>query len=209
MSIDITQNHSIQLAGASALAFCVGALASYFVTRKYLAEKFEAQAQEDIQDVKRHYNVPTKPETPEAALEQFVPQDDISSKAKDVVEKILEDNSYALVVDNVEDTTWDYKTEIANRDADIPYVIHYDEFMENEHQHEQVTLTYYETNQVLVDDKDEPLNDMDIVGVENLTRFGYGSNDENVVYIRNETIGIDIELVYSGLDFARDILGLN
>ncbi|HEX4503414.1 MAG TPA: hypothetical protein VH187_20005, partial [Scandinavium sp.] len=79
---------------------------------------------------------------------------------------------------------------------DVPYIIHIDEFRENPLSHDQTTYTYYEMDDVLSDSRDTTVDDMDrVIGLGNLGKWGHGSQDPNVVYIRNEELGMDIEVV--------------
>lgn len=107
---------------------------------------------------------------------------------------------------------WDYAVEQANRDAnpEIPYIIHHDEFFENEREWEQASLTYYEGDDVLADEKDQPVPDPEsTVGNDALGRFGFGSKDRNVVYVRNESIEVDFEIMRSTGKYSVEVLGLD
>jgi hypothetical protein len=79
---------------------------------------------------------------------------------------------------------FDYNAEIANRSEDHPFVISFDEYDENEEGHSQVTITYFDGDDVLVDEKEQPIDDVEnTVGTENLQKFGHGSKDSKIVYI--------------------------
>lgn len=108
------------------------------------------------------------------------------------------------------DEGWDYEEEMELRleNPDVPYVIHLDEFMENEFSHEQVCLTYYAGDEVLADELDEPIPYPDpIVGLENLKRFGHGTDDPSVVLIRNERLSMDYEVALAEGKFSHEVLG--
>lgn len=91
---------------------------------------------------------------------------------------------------------WDYAVEVKTRSADVPYIIHVDEFRQNEPEHEQVTLTYYEEDDILADQRNIVVDDMDaVIGLGNLGRWGHGSNDPNITYIRNEELKLDAEIL--------------
>lgn len=107
---------------------------------------------------------------------------------------------------------WDYNLEIADREANPgqPYVISFEEFQANEESHDQSTLTYYSEDDVLTESNDTPIDNTDyVVGDDNLQRFGHGSKDRNVVYIRNERMGSDFEVVRSGGSYKKEVLGLD
>lgn len=105
---------------------------------------------------------------------------------------------------------WDYNAEIADRELhpNIPYAISFEEFNENAEDHEQTTLTYYAMDDTLVDAQDKPIDNTDYaVGDDNLNRFGHGSGDPNVVYVRNEKIDMDFEIVRSNGSYQKEVFG--
>lgn len=105
---------------------------------------------------------------------------------------------------------FDYQAELLKRNADEPYVITHDEFMENENGWEQPNLTYYNGDDILTDDQDIPIPDIEgIVGSENLSKFGYGSRDRNVVYVRNEKLESDYAIALSMGEFAKEVAGFS
>lgn len=106
---------------------------------------------------------------------------------------------------------WDAEAEEANRNPEVPYVISHDEFMENSFEHEQSTLTYYvgDGDDILAESDDSIINEVEsIVGNDNLNRFGHGSRDPNVVYIRNERTEADYEVVRHTGSYAETVHGL-
>lgn len=103
---------------------------------------------------------------------------------------------------------FDYETEERNRSEDTPYVISHDEFMASEKDYQQVSLTYYEGDDVLADEKDQVIDDEDaVVGSHNLLRFGQGSKDNNIVYIRNDRLTLEFEVVRSQNKYVEQVLG--
>lgn len=105
---------------------------------------------------------------------------------------------------------FDYDTELSKRSEDRPYVISYDEFMQNDSGYTQVSFTYYETDDTLTNEEDEAVENVDAtVGTDNLTRFGHGSNDPNIVYVRNEKTELDFEVTRSMGSYAEEVQGFN
>ena len=103
---------------------------------------------------------------------------------------------------------FDYAAEVAKRDPDEPYVITHDEFMEGENGFVQTTMTYYNGDDILTDDQDIPVVDIEaVVGSENLSKFGYGSRDRNVVYVRNEKLEQEYEIAFSQGEFSKEVAG--
>lgn len=126
----------------------------------------------------------------------------------------LAHNDPLLVTTNVfEDSvgyedTFDLQEELKLRTPDKPYVITKDEYFQNESELEQLSLTYYGGDNVLADDRDKPVDDIEkIVGVANLDRFGEGSEDPNVVYIRNEKLSLEAEINWSQGKYSYEVLG--
>lgn len=104
---------------------------------------------------------------------------------------------------------WDYAIETKNRKGDAPYVIHVDEYNDESHSYDHYMLTYYEDDDVLADEKDGVIEDQDaMVGLANLSKFGHGSNDVNIVYVRNDEKEMDIEVVRSAGSYAEEVHGL-
>lgn len=106
---------------------------------------------------------------------------------------------------------WNYEKELKTRNPNAPYVIHRDEYDEGPHgdkEHEKHHLTYFAGDDVLSDERDKVLDDKDgVVGIENLARFGHGSGDQDTVYIRNESLQVDIELTRSDGNYATEVHG--
>lgn len=106
------------------------------------------------------------------------------------------------------DGEWSYEAELAGRSPDEPYIIHHDEYMENEDEHNQVTVTYYDGDDVLVDERERPIPDVDeTIGLEATKLFGHGSKDPNIVYVRNDRLDLDFEVVLSTGKYAEIVLG--
>lgn len=104
------------------------------------------------------------------------------------------------------DGDWDYEAEMANRGPRDPYIIHYDEFINNESDFAQETLTYYAGDDIMADQEDTPLYGFsDLMGE---LKFGHGSNDPNVVYIRNPGIRMEWEILLHIGKFEQEVLGL-
>jgi hypothetical protein len=142
--------------------------------------------------------------------------DDEIAKALETLDRMVKDSTDEAVV-VVEDvnvfdmdvTVWDLDKEMAQRDPLQPYIISEDEFMQNDPEHEQVQVTYYQGDDILSDAKDEPIPDVNgTVGEDNLTRFGHGSDNANMVFVRNEVMATDFEIERSFGNFAEEVHGI-
>lgn len=107
---------------------------------------------------------------------------------------------------------WDWVEERAYREAldeGIPYVLHRDEYFPNENGWDQMSLTYFEGDDILADDNDTPVDDQDaMVGLANLPKFGHGSGDPNVVYVRNPELQLEMEIIHSDGKFSEQVRGM-
>lgn len=101
---------------------------------------------------------------------------------------------------------WDYELERSSRTKENPYVIHADEFNADEFGwSSQTTLTWYEGDQILTDSNDVPIyNPHTVVGE---LRWGHGSGDPNVVYIRNERLQAEYEVLRDEGSYEIIVLG--
>ena len=103
-----------------------------------------------------------------------------------------------------DDDDWNYEEELETRSPDKPYVIHRDEYFANEMQLTQSTLTYYKGDNVLCDDLDVPVYQPEkVVGP---LKFGHGSQDPSIVYIRNEELEGEYEVLLEYGTFESEIL---
>lgn len=129
-----------------------------------------------------------------------LPLEEVPPEVPEETRNVFEDTS--------SDHVWDYAVESRIRSANPgrPFVIHLDEFGEEGRQ--TVCFTYYEEDEILADDRDEPVDNVDeLIGLENLNRFGHGTDNINILLIRNETIELDIEIAKSGGSYAEDVKG--
>ena len=110
------------------------------------------------------------------------------------------------VFTDAKDYEFDLEEEKKKRRPDRPYILEHDEFYESEYQ--AVTLTWYEGDEVLADEKDEHIPDIDkVVGEDNLLRFGAGSRDPNIIYVRNEKLEVDFEIVKNDGSYMEQVHG--
>lgn len=109
------------------------------------------------------------------------------------------------------DDHWDYNSELTRRSPLRPYVIHVDERAESVYV--EATYTYYDIDDVLCNEGDEviaPGTEREtLVGEANLNLFGHGSLDANVVYIRNDRLEMDLEIIRSANSYAEEVHGFD
>ena len=102
---------------------------------------------------------------------------------------------------------WDYEAELVAREkaSGKPHIIHQDEFFAQESEYTQTTCTYYVGDDILVDEKDVPVHNHTLVVGE--LRFGHGSLDPNVVYVRNTSLKGEYEILKHDGFYTIEVLG--
>ena len=229
-TVTVVKNNPALLVGVGIAGVAVGAVAGYFATRKYMTTKYEAIIESEVAQAKEFYSALSKKddyETPEAAARKLGVETGLNPEAaraaSDAIEALrnyqpssdISEEEPKAVVNNIFVNSqplddYDFDVEVENRDYSRPYIISREEFMENEPEHDQNTVTYYEGDDVLVDERDDVIEDTEgTVGDDNLTRFGHGSKDNNIVYIRNEIRDVDFEVVRSRGKYAKEVLGFD
>ena len=116
-----------------------------------------------------------------------------------------DDDSLVVNVFSDEDDDWDYEEEEQTRNPDHPYVIHRDEYDQNEDDYGQSTLTYYAGDNILCDEHDVPVYDPErVVGA---LQFGHGSKDPSICFIRNDRLLAEYEVLFDPGSFQEEVLG--
>lgn len=206
-------------AGFIALGTAIaGGIGGYFVAEKRLRTKYEKLAEEEIDAMREHFRArlvakEVKPELSDLGkkvedLGYRAPEGrDPLNSTQDPAAPIAVPPSRNIFEEAEAEISWDQEAELAGRDTKSPYVIHVDE--RHERNYTESTLTYYSGDDVLCDEQDKVIADQDlVVGLQNLDRFGHGSNDPNIVYIRNDDLGIEVEVVRSERTYAEDVHGM-
>jgi len=220
---------------ASTISLASGAAAGYVVATKRLEEKYQEIADQEIAEAKDFYaqlNKAGKYSDPEKLAEKYADEEVPVAPKKSIGDsKLVRDAAEAMVdyqgistekakEQSVHEITKNVFDEIQpevepeeeelllERDESKPYVISYDEFMTGEKDYIQRNLVYYAGDNALVDEADQPIPAIDeVVGEDNLQRFGVASKDPNVVYVRNEIMSLDFEIARSEGKFAHEVLG--
>lgn len=93
---------------------------------------------------------------------------------------------------------------------DDPYIITIDDYNTTNSHYDKITVTYYSEDDVLADENEEIISDPNsIIGEDALLNFGEGSDDADIVYVRNEKIAVDYEVIRVYKSYSRDILGID
>lgn len=217
------------------VAGAAGALVGYKIAQRKLSKEFDERLEQEIQETKDFYNTVHKTEyaSPEEAVQALIPDEELQDAMREyqgrpdrehfpydkvapkvkVVEEVVEQTETVITSNIFEGSEWDWDHENAERArlGDEPYIITVDEFMENEPDYQQNSLTYYVEDDTLADESNEIIHDVvNILGSEELLgRFGHGSKDPRTLYIRNKRLDLDFEIVMSDRSYAVDVLGFS
>lgn len=230
-------NNKLVLVGTAIVSLGAGVAIGYKVAKKRLEPKYEALARDEIREAQEHYKklsakseYPTPadavaaliPEEAQEALEQYqgkprtvgrvveITEDEhglhVKAQRDEEVQEVQHRNIFVNGAPLNADE-WDYDVELEQRNEDKPYIIHEDEFNENEPDFEDMVLTYYSADGVLTNDQDEIVDDVEgLVGSRNLKKFGHGSSDKNMLFIRNHRRGLNIEISRSMGSYSKEVL---
>lgn len=177
----------------AAISFGGGLAVGIFLGHRHVVgETVEAMQEEldrSVEEIKERSKVVIPEDHPafQEPSHEITVEEHIRRKLETHVE---EQQEVPLVTTNVFPTPedWDYEVEKRKRSSDVPYILHRDEFFAEEMGLMRKTLIFYVGDETLATDTDPPevfYEIEQIIGEENL-RWGHGSGEEHVVYIRNE-----------------------
>lgn len=219
--------------GAGA-GLALGGVAGYLLCRRLLLADLDRRLTEEVSKVKSHYNdrakafletgipsvgrpVPTTVAADEdgngddgesavgesTGTEAEVKPADVTT-AQDPFEGLPTEEELAEEADLDERNLF---VEAKKRVYGKPRRISLAEFSETPPGTQNITITYYGGDKVLVDEKDEPIRDHHkIVGALTPLSFGGISGDPHICYVRNEELEVDFEVVLDARSYAEAIL---
>lgn len=211
----------LTVAGTAVVASTVGAVAGYFIARQKLEAEYNKRFDEEMAEALDAYDIrhktgkyeslesvaaerlpkrtPKKPYIPDGmddtpyepplvtdedlvkAVEHLknydTPDDEV---AEDWANKVVTENPYSEG-----DTTTDRET---------PYIISLEVWSAKEKDYHTPQLFYYAVDKVLTDSDGDQIDIAQHVGSVDNLKFGYMSNHENWVYIRNDELACDFEI---------------
>lgn len=187
------------------------------VVQKRAELKYERIIEQEIAETKAFYQQINKPwpaVTPEeeAEADQVITEaaqamrnyqgeePDVRKQVPEVVTSNIFVEGKPMVAD-----AFDYDAEMANRSIDVPYVISQEEFLQGEKEYVQSSLRWYDGDDILVDDKNVPIDEVDMTVGDCVHKFGHGSKDPRIVYVRNERMEVDFEVVKDDNSYASVI----
>lgn len=196
---------------------CIGVGIGYYFGRRWQKEKIIAQAyaesEAEVEKIREYYTRMDKPSL----------EDVVEEKGYTVVVEEERPLSPPVPVSPARSTVhrteeaekskydgWSYPYELARRNWKTPHIIHQDEFFSTEETpYGQTSYVYYVGDDKLTDtDNTVLLNRETLIGSDALMNFGHGTDDANIVYVRNPQLELDIEIVRHDGTYEEEVLGL-
>ena len=198
------------------IIFAMGAVIGSLAAWKLTKTKYEKIMIEEEQSLREYYNKKVKviedtatdlhdsyqrredalrkqlEEETEKEPEIVQDMDELHDKELDRYAEILKDHKYSLEEPCFEGTN------------DKPYVVSPDEFGDAD-DYDIITLNYY-ADGVVADDWNDPIEDIGATIGEDFASH-YGEYEEDVVYVRNDRLKVEYEILRSNLryeDMAKD-----
>lgn len=199
--------------------FAFGATVGFLAGKKYYDDFYADLAQDEIDSVKEAFSkYPVKVE--EDRSSEHEEEDRCRTAPNPLSRSSLDGNPYEQAKQNYNLLGLEVKTEpnvksepnvkkvtvtVSEPDPDVPYIISDVEFSEEYDHHEKLTLLYYRLDDVLCDDTDDVVEDVEeVIGLEALDAL----DRDTTVWVRNETLGIDCEVIGLNKSYAEDVHGI-
>ena len=180
------------------LAFSAGGAIGATVAYKLLEEKYERIAQEKIKSIKEAYTVPRIIEDETNMPVEDIPESNNAIEHQTIVQEYISDDPSQPVPQYTDYTTMATKP-VEFVDDDEPYVI--EPITAGDDDYEITTYTLYGDG-VLADEMNMPVEDISgTVGRDYAEHFG--EYDDEAVYIRNDRLRTDFEVLREGRTYAE------
>jgi hypothetical protein len=198
----------------------VGFVFGYRLNRAKIRAEVLREAEEDMVKVRMYYHekygsqVPEKPPLEDVVEERVErptePPVPVQEPKRKVQFPQRREPPRTRETGKEKDLGWDYGKELQHRSPNHPYIIHQDEFIDNQLEFQQKTWTYYAGDDILSDERDEVVVRPElVVGEENLKKFGHGADDTDVLFVRNEKVGVEFEICRSWKSYASEVQGMD
>ena len=222
MKIDLTPYLRLDavVLSASGVSFVVGAAIASYVTMRNLKTKYEKMADDEIAQVREYYKVVRKEgdlySDPVALLESKIDELGYDSFTADVDGdvSVVEDEYQGPRVEIQSQSIFDQQVtekeaSVDDEDDEPIYIISRAAFLSNETDYDQSSITYFEGDDIFADNHDQIIDNIDLLIGEETPQFGKHSNDNNLVYIRNENFETEFEVTRSKGSYTSEVLGYN
>lgn len=188
-------------------AFVVGAAAGAAGATLYFKEKYKAESDNEIRQMREYY----KKKMAEAEAgedDEAKPEEESRHSAYSSFDSLVKDEEAKKAyvnyntVNPVESLTKEEFDEMRERamtaqhpeeEHDEPYILTVEEFEDGRAGYDSIGLSYYEGDDTLVDESEEMVDVDQTIGEENLTWFKDSGTD--AMYIRNDRVSCDYEVI--------------
>lgn len=211
---------------AQRIAYSLGGLAvgvavGFFFGYRWNKAKIRAEAfkesEEEVEKIREMYRDSARVIRDKPALDEVIVERQYTIPTEEVVERPtrppvpVEEPAVTIKLDTGKSKNlhWDFAEELATRSEEHPYIIHQDEYQGNETGYRQEVLTWYAGDNVLTDEDEQPIPDADdTVDLNHMSKFGHGTDDFNVVFIRNDRLRMEYEICRMPTSYEEERQGL-
>lgn len=201
----------------SAGLFGYGALISWAITADHYEQKLDAQRDLAVDLIRKSNKVRAEleeslDELRESVIEleefddsdvdmeveeDIIPEGETEEETRSNLQRLID--KYTNDEDEVNRFVQNsYKEKVQNQNHKPPYIISQNShaFDEDGEDFGKITLTYFPRERLLLDDEEDPIEDVQgTVGWRALSSFGDESGDGDTVFVRNERLKTDFEVV--------------
>ena len=204
----------------------------YLVARNQLEKKYGRLLDEEIRRTKEFFGANydgdkealDDPEFMEAAIDAADAMTQYSQGAANIVPSVLAqdlekavkryDKPDSIVEEEVADIEQNAAASPLDPDARAPYLITFAEFDANETGAEQITVSFFAGDGIVIDEEENVISPdrvEQIIGTDNLNKFGTNKDDPdmepNTIWVRCERFNMDFEVLRSPGKHSVEVLG--
>lgn len=229
--VEVARTNPIVAAVVAVAGLAIGGFIGYKLAEKKLGKEFDERFEDEIEKMREYsekkiakkvaQKPSVKPEniqnsTPEAFIKSYnetparFHKDDKLAASPDI-SKIVERGEVKVQNIFVNGEALDESVDYDDPGDGLPRLISSQEFDENVDDYEQIAMTYFEGDGVLIeqDSEREVENVEDLIGEDNLHRFGANKRFPNTIHIRNDEENLLFEITLIRGRYSKHILGFD
>lgn len=201
------------------LLFLLGAGCGAIVTNQLLKDKYELMAEEAKAVLEEDYAnrqenmaiVETEGhERPTVFQHPFIrnvaDEDGVKKDAREILKPYRDYNNKIEPGKIIEERPEEEKQQTSDQNV---FVIPVESFTNDYRHYDKLSIRYYDVDSTLADENDDIIDDpVGAVGESALSRFGDGSKDPDIVYVRNDKLGTDFEVVRIYKSYKETVMGV-
>lgn len=211
------------------LAFILGAAAGGLAAAKVLEHRYNKIIEDELESLQewrdRIMNAETLGEDEEVVVETDIivdakepiiykdtPKNERIDYTKPTPEELVDSYKRLVPFEDDEEEIVNYGPEDDEEALDMDtaiYTISDLDFNTGAPDHDKITITYYEGDDTLADEREEIIPDINYtVGEDTLSKFGYLEHDPDVIYVRNNRISVDFEIIRDYGSYEETVMGV-